>query len=96
MIQSILLSLNLKLYSTHRLFQRKYILLSHSLFVRLVCQELKTGLGGSLSYVVMDIIYSMVRILDSHTVSELSVLFPVVCGTLLCLLKAVCKDCPQV
>ena len=96
MIQSILLSLNLRLFSTHRLFQRKYILLSYSLFVRLICQELKTGLGGSLSYVVMDVIYSILRILDHHTHNDLIELFPVACDTLYCLLKAAIRDCPKV
>ncbi len=96
MIQSILLSFNLKFYSTHRLHERKCILLSYSLFVRLVCQELGTGLGGSLAYAVMEIVHSMLRILDHHTTSELTVLFPVVCDTLYCLLEATCKVCPQV
>ena len=96
MIQSIFLSLNLRLFSTHRLFERKYVLLAYSLFTRLVCQELRTGLGGSLAYVVMEIIYSMIRVLDYHSLEEMKELFPPLCDTLYTLCKSGIQECPEV
>ena len=97
-IQNILLSLNLRILSTHRIFERKRLFLAYSLFVNLVCQELKTGLAGTVRFVVMDIVHSVIRIINNHKMDqlELAELFPPCCATLHTLCKAAIEHCPQV
>ena len=53
--------------TTHRSFRRRQLLQLYALFVELVCQELGEGLGGVTSFVVMDIVYAMVRLLSRES-----------------------------
>lgn len=65
-IQHILLSLAVKIEATHRPFEKRHLLLAYDLFVRLVCRELDDGgLETTRSFIVMDVIYTLVRVLSS-------------------------------
>ena len=84
--------------STHRLFEQKRLFLAYSLFVNLVCQELKTGLADTVRFVVMDIVYSIIRIINMHKTRllELRELFPPCCATLHTLCRSTIEAYPQV
>ena len=63
-IQHILLSLAMRIEATHRLFEKRRLLLAYNLFVQMVCKELEEGgLELMRSFVVMDVIHTLVRIL---------------------------------
>ena len=77
--------------------ERKRLFLSYSLFANLVCQEIKTGLNGLVPYIVMDIVSSISRLLQTHChQDDVSQLFSPCCDTLTVLCKTALEDCPQV
>ena len=99
-IQKILLSLTLRIESTHRPFEKRRLLLAYSLFVSLVCKELQDGLEGTQPFVVMDTVHTIVRILTKPEGKEregmLKELFAPCCDILLTLCKATLEACPKV
>ncbi|XP_019856363.1 PREDICTED: serine-protein kinase ATM [Amphimedon queenslandica] len=93
-LQTIALHLNLRIFSTHRVFERKRLLISYSYFSSLVSRELTSGLHGSLPYMVMDIIYSVGRVMHHHGNDESISL--ICCDTLTNVTKAAIEKCPEV
>ena len=64
-IQYILLSLAGKIEATHRSFEKRRLLLAYNLFVQMLCKELEEGgLQGVKSFIIMDVIHTLVRILS--------------------------------
>ena len=63
-IQRILLALAVAMETTHRPFRRRQLLQSYALFVNLVSDQLEQGLDGVTSFVVMDIIHTVIRLLE--------------------------------
>ena len=100
-IQKILLSLAVKIDSTHRWFIKRRLLLAYNLFVKLVCRELHDGLDKTQPFVVMDIIHTISRVISNVVPKQATPsghviqLFPVCCDTLETLCKAVLSACPQ-
>ena len=52
---------------THRPFRRRQLLQSYALFVSLVSDQLGQGLGDVTSFVVMDIVHTLVRMMGYET-----------------------------
>ena len=108
-IQKILLSLAVKIDSTHRWFIKRRLLIAYNLFVKLVCRELQDGLDKTQPFVVMDIIHTISRVISNITTEHVTPpghalatplghmirLFPVCCDTLETLCRAVLSACPQ-
>lgn len=65
-IQKVLLALAIAMETTHRLFKRRQLMQSYALFVSLVSDELDTGLEGIVPFVVMDIVHTVVRLLNNE------------------------------
>lgn len=84
------------MYSTHRLFQRKRLFMGYILFATLICQELQTGLNGTDSYVVLDIVNSVCRLLHHHINDNVSQLLPLCCMMLSTVSTATIEYCPEV
>ena len=49
--------------TTHRPFRRRQLLQTYALFVNLVSDQLGQGLDGVASFVVMDVIHTVIRLL---------------------------------
>ena len=56
--------------TTHRPFRQRQLLQSYALFVNLVSDQLGQGLDGVASFVVMDIIHTVIRLL-AHEAEEM-------------------------
>lgn len=70
-IQRILLALAVKVEAVHRSSEKRRLLLAYNLFVQLVCREVREeGLEGSRSFIVMDVVHTMVRIVSKDKKSE--------------------------
>ena len=99
-IQKILLSLSVRIESTHRPFEKRRLFLAYCLFVSLICKELRDGLEGTQPFVVMDTIHTVVRILTKPEGKEregiLKELFGPCCDVLLTLCQATLEACPNV
>ncbi len=55
----------MKIETTHRFFEKRRFLLAYNLFVQLVSKEIQDeGLQGMRSFVTMDVIHTIVRILS--------------------------------
>ena len=65
-LQSILLSLSLKLCLSHRPHTRRRLLVSYLLFVELIAADLHTELGGSMLYLVHTIIHFTLNFITSE------------------------------
>lgn len=97
-IQRILLSLAVRIQSTHRSFEKRRYLLAYHLFVKLVCQELSSDLDNTRSFIVMDIIHTIVRILsgkEKGKAGSVRELFALGCDTLGILCRATLQSCPE-
>lgn len=93
-IQRILLLLAVRIESTHRVFEKRRHLLAYHLFVKLVCRELKDDLENTRSFIIMDIVNTVVRILYSNG-GWVRELFPLCCDTLEMVCKASLESCPD-
>ena len=91
-IQRILLSLAVRIQTTHRSFEKRRYLLAYHLFVKLVCRELESDLENTRSFIIMDIVATIVRILSSGCVGQL---FPLCCDTLEIVCRAGLESCPE-
>lgn len=100
-IQRILLSLATRIQNTHRQFEKRRYLLGYHLFVKLVCQEFGCGLDDTRSFIVMDIIHTLIRILsagekeDASRGSSKRELFALCCDTLEVICKTTLEFCPD-
>ena len=99
-IQKILLSLSMRIESTHRPFEKRRLFLAYCLFVRLSCKELRDGQEGIQAHVVIDTIHTVVRILTKPEGKEregvLKDLFAPCCDLLLTICQATLEACPKV
>ena len=99
-IQRILLSLAVRIQTTHRSFEKRRYLLAYHLFVKLVCQELTSKLDNTRSFIIMDIVHTIVRILSSREEKEgrgslVRELFALGCDSLELVCKATLQSCPE-
>ena len=99
-IQKILLSLSMRIESTHRPFEKRRLFLAYCLFVHLICKELRDSQEGIQAFVVMDTIHTVVRILTKPEGKEreevLKELFAPCCDLLLTICQATVEACPKV
>jgi ataxia telangiectasia mutated family protein len=97
MIQTILLQLNLLVYGTHKLSDRKRFFMAYSLFVHLVSRELSTGLNGTAGYFILDVVHSVKRLLhhQSGNTADIDELFPLCCHTLRTVCEVAIDNCPE-
>ncbi len=92
-IQRILLSLAVRIQTTHRLFEKRRYLLSYHLFIKLLCRELHSDLEDTRPFIIMDTIATIVRVLSSGT--RVVELFPLCCDTLDMVCRASLEHCPD-
>ncbi len=60
--------------------------------MKLVCRELESDLENTRSFIIMDIVATIVRILSSGCVRQL---FPLCCDTLEIVCRAGLESCPE-
>ena len=60
--------------------------------MKLVCRELESDLENTRSFIIMDIVATIVRILSSGCVGQL---FPLCCDTLEIVCRAGLESCPE-
>jgi ataxia telangiectasia mutated family protein len=101
-IQSILLLLKSHLVNTCDAHEKKRRLMGYGLFVELMAEEIKSGLGGSQAYLVRDVIVTIVDCLKcaskGYTFGGLVAweTTSLCCGILLTVCRAAIQTCPQV
>jgi len=55
-----------KIETTHRSFEKRRLLVAYNLFVQLISKELKAGgLEAIRSFVVMDVVFTIIRIISN-------------------------------
>lgn len=65
-IQRILLSVCERAAGTSNCYERHRVLLVYHLFVELLLEEVKDGLGGAWAFVLRDVIYTLIHHLNSR------------------------------
>lgn len=65
-IQRILLSVCERAAETSNRYERHRVLLVYHLFVQLLLEEVKDGLGGAWAFVLRDVIYTLIHHLNSR------------------------------
>uniref|UniRef100_A0A8B9JDG6 ATM serine/threonine kinase n=1 Tax=Astyanax mexicanus TaxID=7994 RepID=A0A8B9JDG6_ASTMX len=69
-IQKILASICERAAETTNAYERHRILMMYHLFVNLLLQEVKDGLGGAWAFVLRDIIYTLIHQINSRSVNN--------------------------
>ena len=86
----------MRILTTHRSFEKRRYLLAYHLFVKLVCRELEIDLENTRSFIIMDIVHTVVRILSQEDSDGLvKKLFPLCCDTLEMVCKTSLESCPE-
>lgn len=65
-IQKILLAVCKQAAETSNVYEKHRILLMYRLFVNLLLQEVKDGLGGAWAFVLRDVIYTLIHHINSR------------------------------
>jgi ataxia telangiectasia mutated family protein len=86
-LQSILLSLSLLLSAAHHCYAKQRILVGYFIFVRLILDDLTTGLNGTSLYIIHSVVHTVLHLCDQ--------LLPLCCDILLDVVKRVFVVAPH-